>query len=128
MMTIPDNLKCMFHNGQYYTHYIQGNVNPLIKRLYLLTIIVSEDQLDSDNISMYEHQFQHWPEPDIKLIPLKQYDGKLYKTHKYSIDKFDEILFKDLPEKVKKAFRKFEPNMKIDQFEAIDFWLNIVQR
>lgn len=127
MTQIPDNLKCVIHNGTYFTHFFNGST--FFNELTLDYLYAHPSDIDRDNAYQSSEKFAHWPSEAVKDVPRAHYRRNLsYNGHDFSKDTFVETTFGKLPERVKKIFRRFETHDGFEISEAVDFHLNIIDR
>jgi len=121
MQKIPDNLKCLEHNGGYYSHWLMAKINKGDEnnKSALEISCIHLESLDKQPL-MRNFVTDSWPAKDIKSIP------KLIGRRNPAME-CNELLFKDLPEAVKRKFREFEHMLVKRQMEVIDLHLGIVQ-
>jgi len=123
MTRLPDNLKCVLHNGGYYTHWVSINVNKTKAAARTFTISclhVSSEYAAPHSGLLRDYVCAELPPKDVKSIPT------LLGFRKPGIECF-EILFKDLPENVKNRFREFEHMLVQRHIEKLDICLQILK-
>ncbi len=117
----PDNLKCAKWNDYYFTHCYDTNLIGY-KEYELYYLFASESDIKNNNA--YRSGFRTKVldnSINIRSVIKNRFNSSYYESH--SSGNYEELSFSELPEKVKKIFRRFE---KFDDFRISEYLQSII--